>query len=296
MELKQLDYFVHVVDASSFSLAALALNVAQSTLSRQIALLETEVGQRLLVRTGRGAQPTAAGISLLPHARAMLHSSRVAREELRDLHDSPAGRVTLGLPSVVALHIGVTLVERFRSKFPRAVLSMSEGVSLQLREWAIDGRLDLALVHNPTPSPQLTYLSIGSENMVLVAPLSAPRLPKQVDLASLARYPMVVTSALNAIRDRVESMLKPRGIALQVVAEAGYVQTVLDLVASGVGYTILPESALSIRGRASELQHAQIGPPAIRNKLALAIPKARPATRLTNEVTAILKALYQGKR
>jgi LysR family nitrogen assimilation transcriptional regulator len=295
MELKQLDYFVHVVDAASFSRAALALDVAQSTLSRQIALLEAEVGQRLLVRTGRGALPTEAGACLLPHARTMLHASRVASEELRDLHDSPSGRVTLGLPSVVALHIGVELVRRFRQKFPRAVLSMSEGVSPQLREWAIDGRLDLALVHNPVPSPQLAYVSIASENMVLVASTREPKLPKQIDLASLARYPMVVTSALNAIRDRVESMLKPRGIALQVVTEAGYVQTVLDLVASGVGYTILPEGALSVRERTGEFQHARIGPPAIRNKLALAIPKARPATRLTNEVTAILKAIYQGR-
>jgi LysR family nitrogen assimilation transcriptional regulator len=293
MELKQLEYFVHVVDTASFSRAALALNVAQSTLSRQIALLENETGQRLLVRTGRGAVPTAAGAGLLPHARTMLHVARVAGEELRDMHASPSGRITLGLPSVVALRIGVALVQQFRERFPRAVLSMSEGVSPQLTEWAIDGRLDLALVHNPLPSPQLTYLPIASEKMVLVAPASAAKLPRQIDLVSLAAYPMVVTSALNAVRDRVESVLKPRGIALQIVAEAGYVHTVFGLVASGVGYTILPEGALSLWEHADRLQWAPIGAPVIRNKLVLAVPKARPATRLTAGVIAILKALYR---
>jgi LysR family nitrogen assimilation transcriptional regulator len=293
MELKQLEYFVHVVDCASFSRAALALNVAQSTLSRQIALLESQTGQRLLVRTGRGAVPTAAGAALLPHARTMLHVARVAGEELRDMHASPSGRITLGLPSVVALRIGVAVVQQFRERFPRAVLSMSEGVSPQLTEWAIDGRLDLALVHNPPPSPQLTYLPIASEKMVLVAPASAAKLPRQIDLVALAGYPMVVTSALNAVRDRVESVLKPRGIALQIVAEAGYVHTVFGLVANGVGYTILPEGALSLWEHADRLQWAPIGAPVIRNKLVLAVPKARPATRLTTGLISILKGLYR---
>ncbi len=293
MELKQLEYFVHVVDAASFSRAALMLNVAQSTLSRQIALLETETGQRLLVRTGRGAAPTPAGASLLPHARTMLHVARVANEELRDLHASPSGRITLGLPSVVALRIGVELVQQFRRRFPRAVLSMSEGVSPQLGEWAVDGRLDLALLHNPPPSSQLTYVPIGSEKMVLVAPASEPKLPRQVDPLTLGRYPMVVTTALNAVRDRIESVLKPRGIELQIVAEAGYVHTVFGLVGAGVGYTILPESALALWKDADRLQYAPIGPPTIRNNLVLAVPRARPATRLTSGVIAMVKALYR---
>jgi len=293
MELKQLEYFVQVVDAASFSRAALALNVAQSTLSRQIALLEAETGQRLLVRTGRGATPTPAGASLLPHARTMLHVAQVANEELRDLHASPSGRITLGLPSVVALRIGVALVQQFRQRFPRAVLSMSEGVSPQLGEWAIDGRLDLALLHNPPPSSQLTYMPIGSEKMVLVGPAGGAKLPQQIDPLALDRYPMVMTTALNAVRDRIESVLKPRGVELQIVAEAGYVHTVLGLVASGVGYTILPEGALSLWEHTDRLQYAPIGPPLIRNHLVLAVPRARPATRLSTGVIAIVKSLYK---
>jgi LysR family nitrogen assimilation transcriptional regulator len=171
---------------------------------------------------------------------------------------------------------------------------MSEGVSPQLGEWAIDGRLDLALLHNPPPAPQLTYLPMGSEKMVLVAPASEAKLPRQIDPATLGRYPMVVTTALNAVRDRIESVLKSRGTELQVVAEAGYVHTVFGLVANGVGYTILPEGALSLWEHADRLQYAPIGPPLIRNNLVLAVPKARPATRLTTGVIAIVKSLYKG--
>jgi len=126
MDLRQLEYFVNIVEAGSFGRAALALNLAQPSLSRQIALLEAELGQRLLVRTGRGAVATEAGAALLIHARSMLDSAQSARDQLRDMHASPSGRVLVGLPPRVALWVSVPLVQRFRELFPRAVISVLE--------------------------------------------------------------------------------------------------------------------------------------------------------------------------
>lgn len=291
MDLRQLSYFVAVVDGGSFSRAAVALNLAQPTLSRQIGLLEAELGERLLVRTGRGAVATPAGEVLLAHARGMLDSARRAREELRELHESPGGRLTIGLPPRVALAIGATLVQRFRERFPRAVITVSEGLSLHLREWLIAGRLDLALLFDPAPAPQLAYRTLMRESLRLVAPLAATPMPGRVGLAALAAYPMVLPSAPNAIRSLLDASLRPRGIALQVVAEVGAVQTVLALVAQGVAHTVLPASAVPADPRAAGLQATAIGPPAIRNTLLLATPLARPATRLTRETAALLEAL-----
>lgn len=291
MELKSLAYFVGVVDAGSFSAAAVVLNLTQPTLSRQIALLESGLGQRLLVRTGRGVTPTEAGEALLVHARAMLHSAQRARDTMRDLHSSPSGRVLVGLPPRVAAALSARLVQRFRERLPRAVISVSEGLSLHLREWLIAGRLDLALLFDPSPSPQLSFETLLHETLVLVAPAGGVVLPRRVGLAALANYPMVLPCAPNAIRSLVDSVLRPRGIVLQVVAEVGAVQTVLALVAQGVGCTILPESALLQAGPGLVVQQARIGPPAIRNSLVLAVPRARPATRLTRETAALLKSL-----
>ena len=116
MDLKQLDSFVHVVEAGSFSRAAVAMNLAQPTLSRQVALLEKSLGQRLLVRTGRGATPTEAGLALLVHARTMLEIARRAHDELTELHASPAGRVSVGLPPRLAQAFSAGLVQRFRAR------------------------------------------------------------------------------------------------------------------------------------------------------------------------------------
>jgi len=289
MDLRQLEYFVGVVDAGSFSRAAVALNLAQPTLSRQVGLLETELGQRLLVRTGRGATATEAGEVLLVHARSMLASAQRAREELRDMQASPGGRVTIGLPPRVALAVSAVLVQRFRERFPRAVITVVEGLSLHLREWLLGGRLDMALLFDPAPSPQLALRTLMREPLLLVAAPGGPKLPPRVSLPALARYPMVLPSAPNAIRSLLDANLRPRGVQLQVVAEVGAVQTVLALVAQGVGCTVLPESALA-QG-VPTLQRASIGPPAIRNSLVLATPLARPATRLTRETTALLEGL-----
>ena len=91
MDLKQLRYFVEVCESSSFSKAGVRLNLAQPSISRQVALLETELGQRLLERNGRGVQPTEAGHALLTHARVMLAAAMQARHDIREMKNEPAG-------------------------------------------------------------------------------------------------------------------------------------------------------------------------------------------------------------
>ncbi|RRH85586.1 LysR family transcriptional regulator [Variovorax beijingensis] len=289
MELRQLQYFVAVVDAGSFSRAAVVLDLAQPSLSRQIALLEADLGQRLLVRTGRGVTTTDAGEALLVHARAMLEISRRARDELGEMEESPGGRIVVGMPPRVALGLSAPLIRRFRQRFPRAVITVLEGLSVALRESLVAGRLDLALLFDPAPSAQLSFQPLMREKLLLVAPPRS-KLPARVGLPALASYPMVLPSAPNAIRHLLDSVLGPRRIELQVLAEVGAVRTVLALVATGVGCTILPESALGADDDEA-LPRAPIGPPAIWNALVLATPTARPATRLVRGTAQLLQEL-----
>ena len=290
MEIRQLRSFVAIAESGSFSRAALALNLAQPSLSRQIALLESDFEQRLLVRTGRGVIPTDAGAALLVHARAILDTEQRAREELRELHGNPTGRVLVGMPPRVALGLSAPLVQNFRTRFPQAVITVLEGLSHSLREQLISGRLDLALLFDPLPSPQIKCEPLLRERLLLVAP-PASRLPARIGLAALTKYPMVLPNAPNAIRGLVDSFLQPRGIELNVLAEVGAVQTVLALVTQGLGCTILPESALLAAAGRARLPHAPIGPPTIWNVMVLATPVARPANRLLRETQRLLREL-----
>ena len=94
MDLKQLEYFVRVAELGSFTRAAIALNIAQPALSRQIRLLEVELKQNLLTRNGRGAVSTEAGKLLLAHGRGILHQVDRAREELGQVRGSLASPYT----------------------------------------------------------------------------------------------------------------------------------------------------------------------------------------------------------
>ncbi len=102
MDLKQLQYFVRVAKPGGFTRAALALDIAQPALSRQVRLLDVELRQTLLVRNGRGAVPTEAGRALLAHSRGILHQVQRAKEELAQARGALAGRVAVGLPTGVA--------------------------------------------------------------------------------------------------------------------------------------------------------------------------------------------------
>lgn len=290
MDLRQLEYLVAVIEKGSFSRAAASLNLAQPSVSRQVALLEEELGQRLLERTGRGVSPTEAGEALLVHARVMLNAADQARSDLKQMHSEPVGRVVVGLPNRVAMGLGVPLIKEFRSRFPHALLSVVEGLSLSLRDGLIAGRIDLGLLFDPAPTPLLAYEPLMRESMVLVAPRSY-RLPAKIALPALADFPMVLPGTNNPIRALVDAMLLPKRIVLNVVAEVGAVHTALRVVEEGLACSIVPDSALRLGHRQDQVQVVPIGPPAMRNQLVLAMPRARPANRLFTETAKVLRAL-----
>jgi LysR family nitrogen assimilation transcriptional regulator len=290
MDLKQLEYFVAVIEKGSFSRAAVAMNLAQPSLSRQVALLEGEFGQRLLERTGRGVRPTEAGTSLLSHARVMLNAATQARFHMTEMSSEPTGRVVVGLPHRVANDFCVPIIREFRARLPRAMISVVEGLSLSLRDALIGGQIDVAVLFDPAPTQLLSYEKLMREKLVLVAPAST-RLKEQVSIADLAQFPMVLPSAPNPIRSLVDAVLLPRKVSLKIIAEVGGVNTALNLVKSGLACSILPSSAVHRLPDADRLMVAQIGPPAMWNSLVLALPTARPLTRLTQETTSLLRSI-----
>jgi LysR family nitrogen assimilation transcriptional regulator len=208
IDLRRLEYFVAVAEAGSFSKAAAALVMSQPALSQQIATLEQETGHRLLTRTGRGAEPTAAGLALLQHARGIFELAERARADMRERQLIPSGRITIGLPPRVAHAMTADLVERFRAEFPDAAISVEEGLSIRLREGLVAGRLDVAVLFDPPASPLLDVETVARESLVLMA--STP-LPARIRLADVAALPLVLPSKPNSLRQLLESEVKPRG-------------------------------------------------------------------------------------
>ncbi|MGE3346498.1 MAG: LysR substrate-binding domain-containing protein [Ramlibacter sp.] len=298
MDLKQLEYFVRVAELGSFTRAAIALDVAQPALSRQVRLLEVELRQNLLTRNGRGASPTEAGKLLLEHGRGILHQVERAREELGRVRGALAGRVAIGLPPSVAKVLTVPLIREFRRRMPEATLSITEGLSAAMQESLANGRLDIALLYNAAASSDIEATLLLEEDLYLVqrqGDASAALLKQPVTLRELASLPLVIPSRPNAIRMIVEAELANLGSPPEIALEIDGVAAILELVADGAGNAVLSRNAVYTSARPKAFAMRPItgsgaGTQRLRSKLSIATSSQRPAT-LTQK--AMLELIQQ---
>ncbi len=283
MNLKQLEYFVHVAELGSFTRAADHLRVAQPALSRQVRQLEVELRQNLLTRNGRGVALTDAGRRLLEHGRGILHQVARAREDLEEMRGAPVGHVTLGVPPTVGRLITATLVEEFRKRFPKATLGIVEGLSVNVTEWLVSGRIDVGLVYNPTPAPSIETRPLVSEPLYLIGPAASKVAPgrtgRPVALKEVAAHGLIVPSRPHAVRMFVERALADIGERIQVALEIDGIPSILDLVAGGHGFAVLSFNAIRNDPLRERLLARPIIKPRLITTLSIATSAQRPMTR-----------------
>ncbi|KAB2968947.1 LysR substrate-binding domain-containing protein [Zoogloea sp.] len=289
MDLKQLEYFVRVAELGSFTRASIALDIAQPALSRQVRLLEVELRQNLLVRNGRGVATTDAGKVLLEHARGILYQVDRAREEMARLRGAPVGRVALGLPPSLSKVLTVPLTRAFRARMPDASLSISEGLSVTMQHSLITGGLDVALLYNAVPSPDLDTTPLLEEDLYLVERKLGGSACTPIPLREVAGKPLVIPRRPNAIRMLVETELANIGCHPGITLEIDSIPAILDLVADGAGCAILSKYAVSTSEKAATLSMRPIIEPPIRSRLSLAVSSKRPATLTQQAIIELIR-------
>ncbi len=293
MDLKQLGYFVHVADAASFSKAAQLLSVAQPALSRQIRALEVELRQTLFLRNGRGVTLTPPGARLLAHARGILQQVERVRAELDESRTAPVGRVALGVPPSVGRVLSGPLVAEFRTRFPRADISIAEGLTVHILEWLALGRVDVGIVYNPPASPAVELRAFVEQPLFLIGPRRARPGDRaaRVELRQLPDYPLIIPSRPHTIRMLVDSRLSTLGLKPAIALEIDGIRAILDLVQRGHGYAVLPRHALIEAGPSAKLAARPITAPALRSVMAVATSAQRPLTRMAQETIGLLQSI-----
>ena len=295
MDLKQIESFVRVAELGSFTRAAAVLGIAQPLLSRNVRQLEVELRQAFLLRNGRGVTLTDAGRVLLEHGRGILHQVALAREELGRVRGGLAGRVAIGLPTSLARVLTVPLTRAFRSRMPDAAISISEGLSTALQAGLISGRLDVVVLYNAQPAPELELQAIAEEELVLVSPrtpgLAEAPPPAPLPLKQIAPLPLVIPSRPNAIRMHVEAMLATVGARLTIALEIDGVSAILDLVADGAGHAILSRNAVISSIKPSALSIRAVCDPALTTRLSMATSSLRPTTLTQRATMALLREM-----
>lgn len=295
MDLKQLEYFVHVAEMGSFTRAASILQVAQPALSRQVRSLEVELRQPLLDRNGRGVTLTEAGKRLLAHARGILQQVQRARDDLEDQRGAATGRLAIALPPSVSRTLTAPLVAAFREQLPRANLSVVEGLSAYALEWLAIGRVDCAVVYNVTPSPAIDLQPLLDEPLFLVSARGgrAARTTRPVPLRELADCELVMPSRPHSVRMLLEAALAAEGRRARVTLEIESVPAILDLVRQGGCHAVLAENAIRSSGMPQAFQLRPIGPPPLVATLWMATSAQRPRGPLIDRGTALVTGLLR---
>jgi len=174
----------------------------------------------------------------------------------------------------------VPLTRAFRKRLPNAALSISEGLTISMQEGLQTGRLDIALLYNPSPSPDLETLPLMDEELFLIGLRQgkAKAQGEALTLKEISSLPLVIPSRPNAIRMAVETEMAGIGCKPDIALEIDGVAAILDLVADGVGYAILPRHALSTSPRPEIYQLRPITKPRLISRLALATAAGRTTT------------------
>ena len=262
MTLRQMEYFLTVVEEGSFSLAANQLNVSQPALSQQVKALEQELGTALVERLGRGVRITAAGRAYLPHARAALAARGRGARAVEQAMTGMAGE--LALATVISIGVGVLLrpLLIWHKEMPNVAVQFSEFSHRRLlEEFARSGSPDIAV--GPTPVAwDGESVHLGYERFVLImshddpaaaelrpygkaAPRAAARSAGTMRLAALADHRWVFFDRANGLSELVEGHLASAGLASQRASlRTSQFVMAATVAASGMGPTLIPANVV----------------------------------------------------
>lgn len=293
VNLRRLKYFVKIVDVGSLTQAADILHIAQPALSQQLATLEGEVRQQLLVRTKRGVTPTEAGKVLYRHAQLILRQCEQARVDMDAAGQGLSGAVSVGLaPGTAAATLALPLLRAVRARHPGVTLYLNETYGSTLSELIMNGRMDLAVLYGGrTAVHGLAFLPLLKEQLFVVGPDSMPAPPDEAPVCMLAGLDLYLARPYNVVRKMVDEAFAGIGLAPRVVAEIESAGTLRAVIAEGLGATILPASMAREVTASGGAWRCRIVDPVIEAPLALCQSDHLPLSEPAQAIKAILLEL-----
>ena len=249
--MRQLRYFVQIVESGSLAKASRQLFIAQPALSQQMARLEGEVGKSLLVRSSRGVVPTENGEALYHHAKFMLRQLDQAVAVARQDTAALSGRVALGLAPTTVCQLGLPLLQHLRAKHPGVQLNVIEGLSGHQEHMTRVGQLDLAVLFSQTAASELAVEPLLEEELFVILPADSLLVTPgraALTLQEVAALPLILPSPGHGLRRRIALEFERVNLPLDAVAEIDSLPLLMACVGRGMGATIKPMAAIHALG------------------------------------------------
>lgn len=289
MDLRQLRYFLRIVEAGSFSKASEGLRIAQPSLSHHVRELEKELGVELLTRHARGVVPTDFGFLLCDHARGIFREVDRTKERIRDAAESPGGEVRVGLSTATSRGLAVPLIKAVEAKYPRVAIHLVEAMSGSLYEWVQAGRLDVVLSYEGKSSESLSATEVIAEELQLILPPNHPLARKRsVPLSEVARLPLVLPALPHIIRRVIEQNFARAELELRVRMDCDSAPALGELVRYGYA-TLLPSFGLSAEIARGDLIALPIVDPTPTWQLSILLSQKSTNSRAAKAVAEILQ-------
>jgi LysR family tcuABC transcriptional regulator len=245
MELRQLRYFVRIVELGSMGRAAADLAVATSALSQQISRLESELSTRLLQRTSTGIVPTDAGLAFWRQAQlAIRHADDAVRAaQLARL----SGHVSVGMAPSTSAVLGLPFMTAMRERYPDIRLHLVESLSGNLASMINARQLDLAVLFQAERPRGWSATPLLDERLFVIASPDLPGLPstRQIRLEQLGNLPLILPSGPHGLRALLNAASRHAKSELNVVADIDGLAMLMDAVRAGYGATIQPGAAVA---------------------------------------------------
>lgn len=253
MELRHLRYFIAVAEELHFGRAAEQLGISQPPLSQQIQAMEEELGVRLFERTNRRVALSEVGQLFLPEARQVLAQLEQAVAVARRAQRGELGELKVGFTSSAPFTSTIPrAIRAFRQACPEVHLDLRELSSRGVAEAVHEGRLQVGVLRPLAPLPEeLVALELFAEPLVVVLPVGHPLAggADGVRLAELGEEPFVFfpRSFGTGLYDQLLELARAAGFVPRIVQEASEAMTLIGLVATGLGVTVLPASFSRMR-------------------------------------------------
>ncbi|MCX5296135.1 hydrogen peroxide-inducible genes activator [Streptomyces sp. NBC_00193] len=295
--LAQLRAFAAVAEQLHFRDAAAAIGMSQPALSGSVSALEGALGVRLLERTTRKVLLTPAGERIAGRARAVLDAMDGLLEEAEAVRAPFTGALRFGVIPTVAPYLLPTVLGLFHRRYPRLDLQVHEEQTASLLEGLAGGRLDLLLLAVPLGVPGVTELPLFDEDFVLLAPRDHPLAGrKDIPREELRGLRLLLLDEGHCLRDQALDICHDAGrtAGADVTTTAAGLSTLVQLVAGGLGVTLLPRTALRLEtARNEHLATGYFAEPAPSRRIALAM---RTGTAREEEFRAVADALREAVR
>jgi len=292
ISLRQLHYLVAVVDAGSFSAAAVQTHVAQPALSRQIALLEAQVGLQLLIRSRKGVALTDGGVRLYNLARSMLERLGSVQTELRASEKQPAGIVNIALPPSVASMLVPKVVRELEARYPEIVLRVEDGLSLENARSLEAALIDFGIVPTADELVDVDYEPLIRESLLLVEKRnSSSRVAPTVTFNQVTKLKLILPPRTFHTRRIIDDVLFRTRLSLNVAYEQRSVTTIMSLVRDGLGATITTSPAVEQFWPPGTVTVRRIVKPEMTRTISLARPSRRALSFAAQAVYGVVKRL-----